>query len=371
MSPSKVKTAGGIQVPPLPLSLLPPANLYEVWDTPYSWNGVPKYAADMDALKMAVQYSPRGTGDVRRVIESCTFRPREQAFTALINLCGRLRDWEKAMEVFETMRRFPGVRPNTYSYSALISACSNSGKYGKSLEVFLTMKKAAKEDPECKPNLVTYSAIIGACERGGMFEIAVDLYDEMVRDKISPDRITFVSALAACEKSANWSKAEAILSTMHEQSLAGTSSVYYGLLNHYAMVGGWDKALDLFIVMQMMGKSANRGMCRALMWALEAGDQAYMALQLLDSMWDAGMVIDLETYNSALRALAKCGKWETSLTILREIEAAQLKVNLDTAHAIVWSCIKGGKEVLARSLAEQFNTHGLKVDVGRLLERQD
>lgn len=323
MSPSSMKVAGGLAVPLLPLSLLPNG---QVWDANVAWQGLPKCAADMDALKMAVQRSPRGTGEVRRAIESCTFRPREQAFTALINLCGRLRDWQKAMEVFETMRRFPGVQPNTYTYSALISACSSSGKHGKALEVFLKMKEAANENQECKPNLVTYSAVIAACERGGMFEVALELYDEMVRENVAPDRITFVSALAACEKSGNWEKAEDILNSMHQQSLAGTSGVYHGLLNYYAAEGTWDKALDLFIIMQMMGKCANRGMCRALMWALEAGDQAYMSLQLLDAMWDAGMVIDLETYNAALRALAKCGKWESSLKILREIEAAQLKV---------------------------------------------
>lgn len=200
---------------------------------------------DMETLKRAICYAKTGTGEVARVLETCTFRPREQAFTALINMCGRLRDWRKAAEVFEAMKTVRGVNPNTYTYSALIAACSSSGEWEKALAVFEAMKVNAQMDPNCSPNEVTYSALITACQRGGMFERALELYDEMILSGVKPDHITYSSVLSACEKSERWDRVEEILDVMHAQRLCGPMSIYTELSNHYADYGWYSKALQV------------------------------------------------------------------------------------------------------------------------------
>lgn len=83
---------------------------------------------DMDTLKAALENSVPGTGATKQIIKNCSCKLRAQAFTKLINTCGRFRQWEKAVEIFEAMKEYPGVSYNTYTYSALISACSNSGR---------------------------------------------------------------------------------------------------------------------------------------------------------------------------------------------------------------------------------------------------
>lgn len=199
---------------------------------------------DMETLKRAICFAKTGTGEVSRALETCTFRPREQAFTALINMCGRLRDWRKAMEVFDAMKAIRGIMPNTYTYSALIAACSSSGEWDKALSVFEAMKMNARVDPNCIPNEVTYSALITACQRGGMFDRALELYDEMIISGVKPDHITYSSVLAACEKSESWDRVEEILDIMHAQGMCGPQSVYAELINHYADYGACAKALQ-------------------------------------------------------------------------------------------------------------------------------
>lgn len=100
--------------------------------------------------------------------------------------------------------------------------------------------------------------------------------------------------------------------------------------------------------------------------ALEAGGCGSMALQLLEAMWDAEMVIDLETYNSSLRTLEKCGAVDEALEVWKEIEQAQLKINLCTAKSIIGACIRGDRKALARKLATKFRAMGLQVDVGQV-----
>lgn len=92
-------------------------------------------AWDMDSLKTAISSARPGTGEVAYFIESCTFKPREQAFTTLVNMCSRQREWRKALEILDVMKGFRGLWPNKYTYSAAISACSNAGKWEKSIEV--------------------------------------------------------------------------------------------------------------------------------------------------------------------------------------------------------------------------------------------
>lgn len=260
---------------------------------------------DMETLKRAIVLAGLGSGEVRRVIENCTFRPREQAFTALINLCGRLRDWKKAVEVFNAMKQTKGVRPNTYTYSALIAACSSAGEWEKALEVFERMKLAAKTDSNCTPNEVTYSALITACQRGGMFNKALELYDETLRAGVPVDQITFSSALAACEKSERWDKAEEILKDMHARGLTGSPSVYSELIHNRAETGEWNRALNVFMGMRLAGADPDSNTCKALMMALEKGGQPEMVMELFHLLRQSSMVLDTDIYNMAMTATAQ------------------------------------------------------------------
>lgn len=358
-----VPTASQVAAPPLLVGggTSIPWSSYPRWGAVAARTPHRKPAWDMETLKALIRYAVAGSGDVKWAVETCTFRPREQAFTTLINLCGRLRDWRKAKEVFQAMQGLKGVRPNTYTYSALISACSSAGEWEEAVCVFSSMKNAAASDPGCRPNHVTYSALITACERGGKFEKAIHLYDEMLENNIQPDKITFISALSACEKCEHWERAESILEGMHAQGLPGTSGVYVELLNHYAKKSDWSKALDLFLTMQMQGHCVDEHACRALMGALEAGCQQRMVLHLLEAMKDARIVIDLEIYNSALRTLAHAGWYQPALDVLDEIYQAQMRPDLQTAEAVIHSHIVAGRVLDAVQLASDFHRNGLKV----------
>lgn len=307
-------------------------------------------AWDMDTLKTQIIQSEAGKGAILSAIENCTFKPREQAFTALIDLCGRMRDYPKAQEVFDAMKCLRGVRPNKYSYSALIAACSSSGEWQKALDVFAQMQNAAKTDPNCRPNQVTYGALISACERGGMHEMALEKFEEMRSGGIKPDQVTYTSVLCSCEKSAQWEKAEEILEEAHSRGFVGPPSIYCELMLFYASKKTPASAVDLFLAMQMAGVEADVHTCRALMEALEAGAQSDMALELLDSMEKNDVPIDIETYNLALRALAANGEWQQAIHVLKGICSAGLEPGSETLHIVAEACITGDQPAIAKRI---------------------
>lgn len=122
-------------------------------------NGDGNYGArDMEELKRLVVDAM--DGEIEGILKNASFVPRHNAFTCLLQLAGKIRQGDKAMEVFEVMRGSCGISPNTFSYSALISALARSGQWQAAERYFKEMKDAASEIDECRPNTVTYASMI-------------------------------------------------------------------------------------------------------------------------------------------------------------------------------------------------------------------
>jgi pentatricopeptide repeat protein len=115
-------------------------------------------AQDMDDLKRLVVDAMEG--EIEGILKNASFVPRQNAFTCLLQLTGKCRQGDKAIEVFEVMRGSCGISPNTFSYSALISALARSGQWEAAERYFKEMKDAASENDECRPNTVTYASMI-------------------------------------------------------------------------------------------------------------------------------------------------------------------------------------------------------------------
>lgn len=246
---------------------------------------------DMAQLERAVLWASTGSGEVSRIICSCTFHPRIQAFTKLITLCGRSGDAPKALEVFDCMRRYKAneVKPNAYSYSALIFALSNGGMWEEALGAFTEMKDAAKMDPFCAPSLISYSSAISACEKGHRADIALELYHEMVQVGIEPDRVLFLSLLEVCIQQEDWENAGNILDSMHGYGFAASTRIYMAFLEKMAKEGNSKDSLELFLTLQMFGKDPDADMCSMLMLCFLNDGRSDLAHELWQSMIHAGV----------------------------------------------------------------------------------
>lgn len=76
-------------------------------------------------------------GEICDIIGSTNFHPQAAAFTSLLHMCAKNKHWDKALQVFEGMKKFhPGVVPNTVHFSSLISACGTAGRWREATEVY-------------------------------------------------------------------------------------------------------------------------------------------------------------------------------------------------------------------------------------------
>ena len=77
-----------------------------------------------------------------------------------VQFVSKLRQPEKAAEIFEAMESKANVKPNAFSYSALISALGRMGQWQDAERYFLQMKECSENDPTCKPNAIAYASMI-------------------------------------------------------------------------------------------------------------------------------------------------------------------------------------------------------------------
>eukprot|EP00210_Caulerpa_lentillifera_P004570 g4360.t1 len=310
---------------------------------------------DMNSLKDALHEARTGTGEVSDVITSCEFCPREAAFTKLICVCGRWKDSKKAIEVFQTMTEKSGVRPNTITYTALISACSSAGDSVAAIEVFKNMKFASMTDPECYPNEVTYNKIIPASECGGFYKFCVGLFEEMRHHGFDGDRAAYCSALHSYIKLGSWDKAETILSIMHEKGYASSLANYTKMIYHYGETGRMENALNLFIELQKLTQKIDQRCCHALMRAFELAENDDMAMDLLESMWEAEISVEMPTYVSALSVFALKGNWKHSLATLKQMAVSVNWIPEEAKELILKAAKASNKNIIVKKLEEVFN----------------
>lgn len=293
---------------------------------PYCWEGDnlmnvtnTTRAYDMDSLKKAIYNAKTGTGEVSRIISTCLFRPREQAFTKLINLCGRLKNSKKAEEVFEAMKLCNGIKPNFYSYSALITACNNSGNLNKSLVIFEKMKEAALNDTGCRPNQVTYSAMITGCEREGEYERAIYYFDEMQELGMMPDRVSYWACIISSQKLGLMEKASDVIDNMHVNNVVGPLEPYKQQLIYFSEKKKWKQAIDLFTNMQNHGQFVNSDCCRIMMRAFEESNRPELAYKLIKYVKNCDIAIDNETLATAQRIALQHQEFKELNNVLKDI----------------------------------------------------
>ncbi|CEG00208.1 Tetratricopeptide-like helical [Ostreococcus tauri] len=148
-------------------------------------------------------------------------------FCAVINACGRAKDWAVAREAFDLRRTEAGLAPDPFAYSALVSSAAKCGNYVAAREAFEEANAAhavdtvvynafidacasrgdyegaratlerMKTTANVKPNIRSYNGVISASTRRKHFSGALAAWEELQLAKLAPTIITYGAMLAA------------------------------------------------------------------------------------------------------------------------------------------------------------------------------
>ena len=129
------------------------------------------------------------------------------------------------------------MEANAITYNALLAACERAGKADDAREVFDDMKRDG-----IKPDRVAHAALIGACVGEERYQAAIDAYKAM---KIDPDAAVIANALKACAGGGFVADAVAVWQRAMKEGIEPTASMVTHALAAFEKGGAWKNAIDV------------------------------------------------------------------------------------------------------------------------------
>lgn len=172
---------------------------------------------------------------------NCGLKPNLIACNALINSLGKAGKVNLAFKVYDIMKPL-GHAPDAYTWNALLGALNRVNQHADaiqffesirrgqrsvlSLQVFLTVLMSYQklglwdralqllwqmEASQLPLTSAPYNLVIGACEVARQPRVALQIYDHLVHQKLSPDIFTLLSLIRSCIWGSLWDEVEDII----------------------------------------------------------------------------------------------------------------------------------------------------------------
>ncbi|CAI6010298.1 unnamed protein product [Closterium sp. NIES-65] len=240
----------------------------------------------------------------------------EGTYQALITVCRRQRQGERALVVYAAMKQ-AGMAPGMLTFNALISCCHQAQRFEDAFRL-----KADMEAQGLKPDVVTYTSLMALVVKTGpyrgrsspsqRFERAMDLYREMRSPEraVQPDAITFNTLMFAAAQA----------------KLPG-------------------KVLEVYGMMVADGVPPNQITFGILLEAVGSGGRLTAALQVFNEMRAAGIPPTTSTFNYLIDACATAPRPDAvkAWSLFSEMEAAEnVRPNAETFNLLITACTKAG-----------------------------
>ncbi|KAK6123189.1 hypothetical protein DH2020_043091 [Rehmannia glutinosa] len=160
--------------------------------------------------------------DAARIFEECPIVDLP-SYTSIMTTYAQCGQGEEALKLYLKLLD-TGLKPDSFVCSSLLNACANLSAYEQGKQIHVHVLKlgfmsdvfagnslvnmyakcgsiedagqAFSEVPE--RSVVSWSAMIGGLAQHGHGQEALDLFNDMLKDGVSPNHVTLVSVLSAC-----------------------------------------------------------------------------------------------------------------------------------------------------------------------------
>lgn len=175
--------------------------------------------------------------------------PNEFVFGAAIGACATAGQWAEAMRLLDEMEA-SGLPPTTRCCNGALSACAKAKEPDAALALLQRMRFRRKRS---KPTVVSYSTVLSALGRRPTIancDITAELLRCMKEDGIEPNSWCLSTAAMAYGATGAWQHALQLVQDMERQRVPISDIVLCNVLNACAVGGAWRPALSLVKGMQ-------------------------------------------------------------------------------------------------------------------------
>ena len=181
-----------------------------------SWTSVIAAYAQISKFEMALEYYEKMLKE--------GIRPDKRAYTTVLNICATLGDLQRGQQVRDHMVK-NGISTDVFMENTLIHMYCKCGRMEDAHRLLQNMKRR---------DVVSYSAFIGGCVQHGQFQEALNVFDNMQREGVFPNTVTFLGVLKACAGLGSLAEGRRIHASIVEAGLAGDTNIKHALADMYA-----------------------------------------------------------------------------------------------------------------------------------------
>ncbi|KAI3888298.1 hypothetical protein MKW92_046193 [Papaver armeniacum] len=164
-------------------------------------------------------------------------KPDKYTISSVVSVCARLASLVHGKVIHSKAIR-NGIKSDLLVSSVLIDMYSKCGETLDARKVFQVMPIR---------NLVSWNAMITGYAQNGQDQEALELYQNMLQEKLKPDNITLVGVLSACSRSGSVELGKKYFSSISElHGMKPTLEHYSCMINLLGRPGKMDEAVDLF-----------------------------------------------------------------------------------------------------------------------------
>lgn len=267
--------------------------------------------------------------------------PNQITYVSVLNafLTPAALEWGKAVHAHIVNA---GYESNTVVGTALVKMYAKCGSYKDCRHVF---EKLVDRD------LIAWNTMIGGLAEGGSWEEASEIYHQMQREGIMPNKVTYVSIINACVNPAALHWGKEIHSRVMKAGFMSDVSVANALISMYARCGS---IKDARLVFDKMGSRRDVISWTAMIGGLAKSGLTTEAWAVFQEMQQAGVEPNRVTYMSILNACASPAALDWGKRIHRQIINAGLTADIHLGNTLVNMYSTCGSVIDARQVFDRM-----------------
>ncbi|OEL34266.1 Pentatricopeptide repeat-containing protein [Dichanthelium oligosanthes] len=274
----------------------------------------------------------------------------------ILRHCGDTRRWDDLSKVFQWMQE--REMTNAASYSSYFKYLGLSRDPARALQVY-----SAIQDRPMRVHVSVCNSVLGCLVKNGRFDSSFKLYDEMIREGLSPDPFTYSTLLSGCIKlKQGYTKALALINEMKSRGLQMDSVIYGTLLAICASHNYCQEAEAYFQKMKDEGHNPNLFHYSSLLNAYSENADYGKAELLMKDLRSSGLTPNKVMLTTLLKVYSKGGIFEKAKELLAELEASGFAQDEMPYCILIDGLVKGGKIQEGKTQFNEMKEKGVKSD---------
>ncbi|KAL5562615.1 hypothetical protein UlMin_032362 [Ulmus minor] len=303
------------------------------------------------------------------------------SFSTLIHAFSKLNQFGQALRVFSRMLA-QGLVPDSFLVPSVIKACAglSSLEAGKQvhgvvsvfgfcsdsfvlsslLHMYLKcdrVRDARKVfDGLPQRDVVTWSALIAGYSRRGCVDEAKELFSEMRKTGLQPNKVLWNGLISGFSYSGFYSEATAMYQKMHSEGFKPDASGISSVLPVLGDLEDLNTGTQIHSYVVKQGLGSNNCVVSAL---IDLYGKCARPVEM-SRFFEELDQMDIGAFNAFVTGLSRNGLVENALKVFRKFKGQGLELNVVSWTSMIASCSQNGKDMEALELFREMQVEGVK-----------